>query len=157
MKILVMSDLHGAISNAESAIEKENDAKAVIFLGDGLKSAEELSYIYNDRRFYMVAGNCDGLISFEPATRIIEISGKKLLITHGHPFGVKQSLRMLKERAKLEGVSLALYGHTHIADIRNEDGIFFVNPGTLSERGSFASYAVIEIDGDKIYPKIVKL
>lgn len=157
MKILVMSDMHGNTSNFERAIEREKDAKNIIFLGDGLSKAEELSYIYEDRNFYMVPGNCDGFALFEPATKIIKINGVKILITHGHAFSVKTSLNQLKERAALEGVSVALYGHTHKADITLERGTFFVNPGTLAGFNGLYSYATIEIKDKVITPKIVAL
>lgn len=157
MKILVMSDMHGRSENFEKAIENEPDAKNIIFLGDGIKKAEELSYIYGDKNFYMVAGNCDGLFGFEPAVKIITISGFKILITHGHTFGVKTSLTSLKERAALEKADIALYGHTHKADITVENGIYLMNPGTLAGYNGLYSYLVIEISDNNIYPKIVKL
>ena len=157
MKILVMSDMHGCVSGFERALEKESDAKNVIFLGDGFKKAEELSFMYDDRNFYMVPGNCDGFEMFSPATKIIKINGTKILITHGHAFSVKSSLTALKQRAILEEVKIAFYGHTHIADIKNENGIWFINPGTLAGYNGLSSYATVQINDKGIFPKIERL
>lgn len=157
MKVLVMSDMHGRVNNFEKALEKQGDAVNVVFLGDGLSKAEELSFCYNDRRFFMVPGNCD-LFDFDtPTTKFFEINGAKIMATHGHSYSVKSSLTMLKQKAVSEGVDICLYGHTHNADILYENGIYFVNPGTLAGKNGFYSYAVIDITDKGILPSIVEI
>ena len=42
MKLLVVSDVHGDLDALERAVDAEADADAVIFLGDGLREAEDL-------------------------------------------------------------------------------------------------------------------
>lgn len=157
MKILVTSDMHGAVQNFETALEREKDAKNVIFLGDGINKAEEISFMYSDKNFYMVSGNCDGIFTAEPPTKIITLGGVKILITHGHPYSVKSSLSLLLQRAEQEGVKIALYGHTHIANVEQRNGIWLVNPGTLYGYNGLCSYSTIDITDGKIYPKIVKI
>ena len=42
MKLLVVSDVHGDLDALERAVDAEADTDAVIFLGDGLREAENL-------------------------------------------------------------------------------------------------------------------
>ena len=157
MKILVMSDMHGRVSNFEKAIENHPDARNIIFLGDGLTKAEDISYCYEDRIFHMVPGNCDGFDFLSPTTKFIELNGAKIMLTHGHIYNVKSSLTLLKQKAISENVSLCLYGHTHNADITYENGIYFVNPGTLAGKNGLYSYAVVDITDTGIVPRIMEL
>ena len=60
--------------------------------------------------------------------------------------------------ARQNGCDIALYGHTHIANILYEDGIYIVNPGSCSQsRNGKESYAVIDIEPNGIMPIIVEL
>lgn len=152
-----MSDMHGRVSNFEKALENTPDIRNVIFLGDGLSKAEDISYCYDDRKFYMVAGNCDCFDFLSPTTKFIELNGAKIMLTHGHTYNVKSSLTMLKQKAKSEKADLCLYGHTHNANIEYENGIYFVNPGTLAGKNGLYSYAVVDITESGIVPKIMEL
>ena len=42
MKAVIISDIHGFVSKAEEAIEREKDASMVIFAGDTQRDIEEL-------------------------------------------------------------------------------------------------------------------
>ena len=57
MRILVVSDVHGRVGRLYEAIEQQPTAHTVVFLGDGLRQAEEAAERYPDRTFYMVPGN----------------------------------------------------------------------------------------------------
>lgn len=157
MKIIVASDMHGALNNFERAIENHPDIKNIFFLGDGISKAEDISYCYETKKFYMVPGNCDSPFSFLPTTGYEFIEGVKILYTHGHAYNVKSSLSSLKEKALESGSKLCLYGHTHNADILYENGIYFVNPGTLAGKNGLYSYAVIDITKEGIVPRIMEL
>ncbi len=156
MRLLVMSDMHGRKNYFEKAIDSQPEAKNIIFLGDGATAAAGLSEFYPDRNFYIVEGNCDFSTEF-PTTRYLEFEGKKILITHGHTFGVKFGTGNLLEGAKQSGVDIALYGHTHIANIDYHNGIYLVNPGSLCGMPTPASYATIDIVSGGIFPNIVKI
>ena len=55
-------------------------------------------------------------------------------------------------------VSAALYGHTHISRISYEDGLYIVNPGSVSRsRNGPNSYAVIDITEKGIMPIIITI
>lgn len=149
-----MSDMHGRRNNFEKALEAQPDVINVIFLGDGAEDAEKISRFYPERRFYIVGGNCDS--GFFPYAKCIEISGKKIFITHGHTFGVKGGTEKLLKAAEQNNVSIAFYGHTHNARVEYCNGIYLVNPGCLCGGREAAGYAVADITDTGIFPNIIK-
>lgn len=152
MRILVISDSHGRTSKIEQAIEKEIDAKHIFFLGDCVKDIEDYPFIYPDRTFHIVSGNCDYSSVFKTADTVT-IAGKKIFFTHGHHLSVKSGLERLKQFAKVEKADIVLYGHTHIAKTEYANGVHFVNPGSLcSAREGSTGYAVIDIEESGIIP-----
>ena len=142
MKVLVLSDSHGNYSKMKELFEKDS-YRAVIFLGDGLREAENLYRISGAVPVYRVAGNCDFTFGEMVFTeQIIELAGKRIFITHGHSYSVKSTPARLVERAKQAGCELALYGHTHIPKIEEREGVTLANPGALAG----GCYAVMTID-----------
>ena len=64
----------------------------------------------------------------------------------------------LKYKAMEAGVDVVLYGHTHIANIVFEEGVWFINPGSLSRpRYGKRSFATIEIKESRIIPCLNEL
>lgn len=120
------------------------DADVVLHLGDNVSDVEIIKKeIGKDVIF--VKGNCD-IERSAKVEQLIELENKKILMTHGHEYGVKSSLLNLNYRAKELGADIALYGHSHIASIEKHDGIWFVNPGSVSlPRGLRHTIAFIEI------------
>ncbi|MBQ7046021.1 MAG: metallophosphoesterase [Clostridia bacterium] len=154
MKILVISDSHGAEGNLFECLEKESDANYVIFLGDGLKDIESFQPLFSSKTFYMVQGNCD-FFSPYPTTTSVNISGKNVVFTHGHNYSVKQSLSTIKSLAKANEADICLFGHTHVPFYDFYDGCLYLNPGSINEnKANKATYAVIEIKDNKILPSI---
>ncbi|MBR6572588.1 MAG: YfcE family phosphodiesterase [Clostridia bacterium] len=157
MRILVISDSHGRTSAIEQAIEAQPNANHIFFLGDCISDIEDLTYIYPDKSFHIVTGNCDGY-SFYKSIDFITLSGKKIIFTHGHTLSVKSGLERLKTFGETEDAHIILFGHTHTAIIEYENERYFVNPGSLSHGSlGFRSYAVIDIEENGIKPIIVKI
>lgn len=157
MRILVISDSHKHSHIIERIINLQNTAKHIFFLGDNTADIEDFAYIYPERTFHIVSGNCD-YFSTLPSTDLKEVGGVKILFTHGHTFGVKGTLEHIKKAAKERGCKIALFGHTHKPLISYEDGVYIVNPGScaLSREGP-NSYAVIDIEDGGIMPIIITL
>ncbi len=157
MRILVLSDCHGSLRNAEEAIERHPDIKKVFYLGDGAEAIAELQGFYSDRNFYIVSGNCDPFSSFADSGQTV-IEGKRIFYTHGHRYSVKYGTQMLYEIAKNVGADLALYGHTHIAKEEYCDGIYMINPGALSHsREGGPGYAIVDVTEKGIVTTFIKL
>lgn len=155
MRIVVISDSHKRTGVIDKILSSEPKAMHVFFLGDNISDIEDFEFLYPQKRFHSVAGNCDYLSTVQ-SVGIEIVENKKILYTHGHTYGVKYGTEKLLEAAKLNGYDIALYGHTHISKILYEDGVYIVNPGSCSQPrdGSRPSYAVIDIVEQGIMPII---
>ncbi|XMB87353.1 metallophosphoesterase [Mycoplasmatota bacterium WC44] len=140
MKILIVSDNHGRLSDLDSIIEKGNFDK-IIHCGDSEVDRMLLNYNMD-----IVRGNSYQDPEY-PLIKIINAEGLRILITHGHLFDVYNGLQNLLYKALHEEVNIVCFGHTHVPLILEEEGILFVNPGSISRpRGnSSSSYMVMEI------------
>ncbi len=157
MRIVVVSDTHGKEYLIRSILEAQREASALIFLGDGIRGAENVMAEFPNVKFFAVRGNCDPALSGGEFD-IIKLFGKQFFITHGHTLGVKASCQHLIATAKNLGVDAALYGHTHIPAAQYLDGLYLINPGSAAlgrENGN--SYAVIDIENGAIFPNIIKI
>lgn len=157
MRLLVISDSHNRGDIVDSIICREKDARHVFFLGDVTSDIEDFTYEYTDKIFHIVSGNCDFISSY-PTSDIALVGGLKVFFTHGHTLGVKSSTAHIAESARNMGCKIALYGHTHCPDIKYEDGLYIVNPGSCARsRNGGNSYAVIDIRENGILPAIVNI
>lgn len=149
MRILVLSDSHSSMRYMRRAMDAVKP-DAVIHLGDHYDDAETLAEEYPHILVHKVPGNCDRYRCPPDTPQILcySIGGVKLYMTHGHLHGVKSILSRLISDAKANNAQAALYGHTHIADCRQENGLWIVNPGSCGNAGG--SVAVIETDGGEI-------
>ena len=124
--IFAFSDLHERpLSPRLVSVAEESDL--VFFLGDGAARIGELALL---KGFYGVKGNCDCLPL--PEELVLEEEGVRMLLAHGHRYGVKSDLLSLSLRAEELGCKLVFFGHTHIPEIIERDGVTFVNPGSVT-------------------------
>ena len=150
MKILVMSDSHSALSFMFRCVRKVKP-DAIIHLGDYFDDAQALQEEFPNIRLYQVPGNCDRYrvpLSTQEIL-IMPVFGVELYMTHGHRHNVKMFTGSLLADARKARAAAALYGHTHIADCRQEeDGLWVLNPGSA---GSYSGSAgIMEIQDGKI-------
>ena len=153
MRVLVVSDVHGDLRGLCEAIEQQPTAKAVIFLGDGLRQAEDAADRYPDRDFYLVPGNCDFGSDAIPI-RQETFGGKRFYFTHGHRHDVKYTLYRLEMAAREAEADIALFGHTHQAYEEYVDGLYLFNPGSLRYD---RTYGYVDIVGDSLITAVVEL
>ena len=157
MRIIVLSDSHGRKSAVEDAIEAQPNARHVFFLGDVLSDIEDMPYVYPDRIFHSVRGNCD-FYSDAALRGFVTLGGKNIFFCHGHEYGVKGGTSTLLSYAKARGADIVLYGHTHVSHTEYCDGTYLVNPGSLGRgREGGCSYAVIDIEKGGVMPVIIKV
>ena len=72
----------------------------------------------------------------------------KILMTHGHRYGVKSGYGTALAAAKSMGAQVVLFGHTHIPFMEEREGILMLNPGSL--RNPDREYAILEIENGKV-------
>ena len=107
-----------------------------------------------------VRGNCDlGLIPGAPEELILDYQNKRILLTHGHTLGVKHSYRGLVERAEQVAAVAVIFGHTHVQFAEQQEGIWLVNPGSISlpRGGSPPGYACLEVVAGELEVELVQV
>lgn len=142
MKILVVTDCHGHFENLLKVFEEE-DPDIVLCAGDNSTDVEELSYLREDKKYYIVRGNCDFYDMKHKDLEILDILGKKFLLTHGHHYGVKSTYDLIRREAIDKKVDIVVFGHTHIP-YTEEKEITLFNPGALKD----GYYGIISLDLD---------
>lgn len=158
MKIGVISDTHGSIGRTKEALNNIKDLDLVIHLGDYVKDARELEKLLDIEIIY-VRGNCDFLDSDVEDEKILEIENKKILITHGHRYDVKDGVSKIFYKGKEENVDIVLFGHSHMSTKVESEGIILLNPGSATEprNGSKASIGLINLKKSIIETEIIKI
>ncbi len=150
VRILVFSDSHGSIRNCIKVIKKIDDVDMILHLGDIVSDAEDLQILYPHIPIEYICGNNDYSKNV-PREKVLDIKGKKIFITHGHYYRVKNGYETILEKALSLNVDVALFGHTHEPYEANHKGIHLLNPGSirLPNRGT-PTYGIIEIEKDKL-------
>ena len=152
--ILVISDSHGSITALTTVLKWANDTgidafDAAVFLGDGY---EDLALASARTGFtlpwYAVRGNGDFSFSV-PDNLVLEISARKFFLSHGNLYRVREGCKTIAVAARNAGAEAALFGHTHIPYCATVDGMFLLNPGSISRprNGSDCTFAVLECPG----------
>lgn len=157
MRIVVFSDSHNDFFSLKEVMRVQATAEAFIHLGDGRKEFEYICTNYPFKIMRCVTGNCDWGMPGE-ISDTLAVEGKKILFTHGHTFGVKSGLDKLKSYARGIKADIVLFGHTHDALELYEDGIYYMNPGSISNpRYGKPSYGTVDITNAGVVTSIVYL
>jgi len=165
VKIIIVGDTHAQFFEElpTKMIDLIQEADRVIHVGDYVSKQVLDGFIgLKGQAFNGVCGNADPLAirNVIPTQKIVEISGKRIGITHpvnGGPSEKtkKRVLAMFKE----ENVDIIVYGHTHDSEIDSMNNFLIINPGKgYIEKNSFnppTSMAILTI-GKKIKAKILK-
>ena len=150
---VILSDSHGRKRNLEKIMPLLAENDFVIHLGDGSTDLRDFMR-ENPEKVYILKGNCDFSYGAEELT--IDVEKVRILCCHGHKYGVKSGLSRLAARSAELGCDVALYGHTHRADISTVDGVLCINPGSAGDYAS-PSYCYLVVHGDKVTPTIVPI
>ncbi len=153
MKIFVVSDTHGQIDKAYSIYEKIGGADLIIHCGDGLDDGRRLS----DKGgvpLVAVGGNCDGV---SRDVKIVGTPGGDIMVTHGYGEGVNHDLNTLLYTAEEKGCRAVCFGHTHVSMCEDVNGIYLINPGSLTRPrdGKGGACAVIRADENSFFASLV--
>ena len=158
MNILVFSDSHGHGSRMLEAFSRQiKRPDAIVFLGDGLR---DLSYCdFGEVPIFAVSGNCDVFTFYGKGSAdeeiVMTLGGKRIMMTHGDRYAVKNGLARLILAADQKGADIVLFGHTHTPFEKRLDAgasdygielkkpLHIFNPGSIG--GYDASFGSLEI------------
>lgn len=146
-KYLVVSDTHGRDQNFYDVLDIEGKIDGLIHCGD-FEGSEGRFALAVECPVYFVAGNND---FFSDLNRELEfdLSGHHFFVTHGHNYYVSMDLESIKDEGIARGADVVVFGHTHRPVVKESDGIYLLNPGSLSyprQEGRRPSYLVITAD-----------
>ena len=157
MKLLIASDIHGSAVYCRQlmdAVEREKPDK-ILLLGDLLYHgprnalpegydpkavAEALNGV--SEKLLCVRGNCDAevdqmllTVPILSESALVFWEGQTLYATHGH-----------KEFSALQKGEILLCGHTHIPAWEEAEGVWHLNPGSVSipKENSWHGYLLLE-------------
>lgn len=167
MKLMIISDIHGAYDDLEKvlAIYQEEKPDKLVILGDILYHGprNDLPEGYAPKkiipalnalseRILAVRGNCDAevdqmVLDFPMRSDYLEmyIDGRRFFITHGHLYDEHNF-------PALSAGDVYLYGHFHVPVFTREKGYYKVNPSSIAlpkegeksfviyEKGTFVFY-----------------
>ncbi len=150
----MVSDTHGSIANLRRAVASQSTAEIVIHCGDGRDDLETVKLENPAKMFVGVKGNSDWNSDL-PLVEELNVLGKRIFITHGHAYNVKYGEYEIKMAARDRRADVLLFGHTHVPFETYEDGLYIMNPGSLS--GYRATYGTLDITEGGIAMNTVRL
>lgn len=157
MRVGILSDSHGDLRRAERAVAQMGAVDLLVHAGDYYRDALHLGKVFGiDVK--AVVGNCDRSVP-GPVEEILEIRGRRIYLTHGHLYGVKQGLLRLYYRTCEIGAEMVIYGHTHVARHGEIEGVYFLNPGSIARPRlqEKSTYAVLEFQASGYTVEIFEL
>ena len=159
IRALILSDIHGETTTLRWLLEEVwkqvGPIDAYICLGDGVRDFDNAEAFIRQRdehaTMYAVRGNCD-FTAAHPDRLVIHLGGLKIYLTHGHIHRVKGGLDYMRSAAREAGADIALYGHTHRANVEYTTP-WLLNPGAAEND----CCALLEIDNGKPHVKLINL
>lgn len=145
IRIGVFSDSHGFKAQLEKAVGLAGRLDLAIHCGDGGEDLESVLDPQTPR--IIVRGNCD-LRSKYPEQVVEIVAERTIMAVHGHQYDVKFDYNRLFYKGLEQNANIVLFGHTHIAEIIENQGIILMNPGSVVRptQGGKPSFGLIEIE-----------
>jgi putative phosphoesterase len=160
--IFVLADTHvpermAALPRKFSDLVKPGD---VIFHAGDFVRWEVLRELEDLATVHGVRGNMDEprIRRLLPESKVVEVQGKKIAISHGSGSPHKLGERVYRELGK--ECDVLIFGHSHAPLNKKIDHTLLFNPGSLS--GNLvppfaATYGVLTIEGDDLWGEIFEI
>lgn len=84
----------------------------------------------------MARGDQDEMVGL-PLTKKVNIKGVEFGVIHGHqviPWNDEEALKAVQREL---GVDVLVSGHSHNREVKNMDGVYYLNPGSAT--GAYSS------------------
>jgi putative phosphoesterase len=159
--VAVIADTHmprGGRRLPAACVERLRAADLVLHAGDVVAASvfEELAAL--GPPVHAVHGNMDDAVLRErlPATRVVEVSGLRIGMTHdGGPRAGREE-RLMRS---FPGCAAVVYGHSHLPQVDLLGETRILNPGSPTERrrAPWHSMLVLEMADGRIEPQLLAL
>lgn len=130
MRILIVSDTHRRHDNLIEILDKVQPLDMLIHLGDA-EGEEDYIELLAGCPVEIVAGNND-FFSDLPREKSLKIGKYRVLLTHGHYYGVNMGIADIETEAAARGYDIVMFGHTHRPIIDYGKDVIALNPGSIS-------------------------
>jgi len=126
----------------------------IVHLGDCISDIQTIKAKFPQYEYEYVPGNCDFSYTV-PEEKMIEVAGKKILLTHSFQYDTYRNLTTLYKNTENSGADIVLFGHTHEPFEGKQNGILYLNPGCISRPRSkdIETYLELTIESGKVSAK----
>jgi putative phosphoesterase len=162
VKLGIVSDIHCNIEGLRLALEAMGPVDELLCLGDAIfeyQFSNEVVALLRRRGAHLIQGNHEevffsaagdrarqregldlelmAFLAGQPARRLLEFGGKRLLMVHSTPWEPRgeyvhpHSSRL--ERFGEADADIVLYGHTHAQLVRRVGPVLVINPGSAGD------------------------
>ncbi len=149
-KIAILSDTHGLLR--PEVMPEISDCKTIIHAGD-VGDPEILEKLRRIAPVYAVRGNMDKGEWAESLnfTELIEINGHLIYVLH--------EIERLDLDPCASNLSMVIFGHSHRAEMKKKDSVFYLNPGSAGPRRFVlpVTIAKVHVYPDVLIPEIIKI
>jgi len=149
-RIGLISDTHGLLR--ESALQALQKSDIIIHAGD-IDTPEIIEKLKTIAPVFPVRGNMDRIPRRDglPEYEIVEAGDVLIYVIH--------DLFKMDIDPAAAGFDVVVSGHSHRPDIKYIEDVLYINPGSAGPRRFTLPVTVgmLEIDGDKITPKIIEI
>ena len=146
----IISDTHGRLNQATLNIFKGVDR--IIHAGD-IGAPEILEVLEHTAPVIAVRGNMDGgsWINDLPDSRVVKVGKVLLYVLH--------DLYELDLDPQAGGFNAVISGHTHRTALKEQNGVLYLNPGSVSYPGYTrrATVALLQIKGKRLSTRFVEV
>lgn len=151
MRIGIVSDTHRFTSSIDKVIPLLMDCDLIVHAGDNIDDSYYIGAM-TDISVVAVKGNCDSYLEPGNDEEVFIADNKKILVCHGHNYGIKYNLTELLDRALQKNIDIVIFGHSHIPCYQEMKGVVFINPGSVSlpRSGSKAGFGLLDIEDNEI-------
>ena len=159
MRVIIASDIHGRINAAKkldrilSLFRPDRIFLLGDFLYNGPRNGVPSDYdpmgtaeILNRyaSKIIAVRGNCDSRV--DEMVLKFPLEDSRVLNVNGYRCGLVHGDLLTSELINVQRGNILMFGHTHIPSLKKEDGVIYLNPGSVAfpKAGNPATYAVME-------------
>jgi len=159
-RVAVIADTHlprGARALPQECLDELARADLILHAGD-VTAAPVLELLRGFAPVEAVHGNMDDLelVATLPEQLVVEVAGSRIGMLHIPGPAAGRAERLAK---RFRGCDAVVYGHTHVPETRQHDGVWILNPGSPTERRRAPHRALLtlEIVAGTITPALVTL
>jgi putative phosphoesterase len=149
-KIGILSDTHGLLRPQVIAAIADCD---MIFHAGDIGDPQVLHMLGEIAPVHAVRGNTDrGKWTQKlPLTKAVEV--------FGHYFFILHELEGFDLDPAAANLEMIIFGHTHRAEVKQHDSVFYLNPGSAGPRRSNlpVSIAKVTVNSKELFPEIIRL